>query len=278
MRALLILLAASTSFSVQALDSSTSSTWFPQTALQATLAALINEQPQQAWQELELALREQPISAQHWQPLKSEILSALDCGQALDIGSDTGLAPFTLSIISRTGLSNSGYQLKLSTERRQLQGVVTLLSPNNKVLLTGKLSEGKAYQEWELSELLSKPESGFYTLKIGDNEWPILVSDYNSKSWLQRKSTTINELKSDLPDLTETCGFPNYSLQWFDSDYQQIGAKQAIASNGNSIHLGTLNPPKNAEFLSASVAIFEYQAKIRVEYIHRVSIPFSPNK
>ncbi|ERB66146.1 hypothetical protein N779_06680 [Vibrio coralliilyticus OCN008] len=52
---------------------STQATWFEDTPLARTYQALLNNQPQLAWQELHLALNQQDIDRQYWLPVKQEI-------------------------------------------------------------------------------------------------------------------------------------------------------------------------------------------------------------
>lgn len=115
--------------------------WFADTPLQHTYQSLLDDQPQVAWQELQIALNQETLDSQLWLPVKQEILTRTQCGTTLEQSS----APnnhIQVSFIKRHGLSSQGYQIKVSTEQLneatedQTQRI-SLVSPQGKWLSTG---------------------------------------------------------------------------------------------------------------------------------------------
>lgn len=248
--------------------------WFRHTPIQPSLNALLDAQPQRAWQELILALSQSNVEGKHWQPLKEAILEQSNCGHALQEKLPKGTTTMTLSMISRSGFSSSGYQIKLSTEQLGLSGHFELISPQGIAILSGQLESSQAYQEWETSELISRPHAGLYYLKVDNHELPIILSEYDSRQWIQRSKQDRSQLDLLLPEQHNGCALATISLQWFDVNYNQIGRKQAINTNKNKALPEFSTHPKKAKHLSASAMIYEYQPGIKVEYIHRVALPF----
>ncbi|MGF1833188.1 DUF2861 family protein [Photobacterium sanguinicancri] len=256
--------------------------WFPYSPLQTTLDALLSAQPQRAWQELLLAVSQSDIDSQHWLPIKNEIMAQTNCGQQLMTDLNNLPAALTLTVISRSGLSSLGYQIKLSAEQASQMQNFTLYNPQGKQLLEGELLPKSGYQEWETDDLLAPPQAGLYQLEIGANRYPLLTADNDTENWLARKGTRNPQLITHLPETVTHCSPPALSWQWFDQGYNQIGLKRPIdlnkvAQNKTDAETNTLipSPPSNkASYLSASASIFEYQSGVKIEYIHRVAIPF----
>ncbi|MDO6498938.1 DUF2861 family protein [Photobacterium sanguinicancri] len=256
--------------------------WFPYSPLQTTLDALLSAQPQRAWQELLLAVSQSDIDSQHWLPIKNEIMAQTNCGQQLMTDLNNLPAALTLTVISRSGLSSLGYQIKLSAEQASQMQNFTLYNPQGKQLLEGELLPKSGYQEWETDDLLAPPQAGLYQLEIGANRYPLLIADNDTENWLARKGTRNPQLITHLPETVTHCSPPALSWQWFDQGYNQIGLKRPIdlnkvAQNKTDAETNTLipSPPSNkASYLSASASIFEYQSGVKIEYIHRVAIPF----
>ncbi|KMV28795.1 DUF2861 family protein [Photobacterium swingsii] len=257
--------------------------WFPNSPLQPTLDALLAAHPQRAWQELLLAVGQSNIDSLHWQPIKNEIMAQTSCGQELMSNPPHLPATLSLAIISRSGLSSLGYQIKFSAEQASLMQNFTLYNPQGKQLLEGKLLPNSGYQEWETDDLLAKPQAGLYQLEIGTNRYPLLIADNDTENWLARKGTRNPQLITHLPETVTHCSPPALSWQWFDQGYNQIGLKRPIdlkkvTQSKTDTETNTLipSPPSNkASYLSASASIFEYQSGVKIEYIHRVAIPFS---
>ncbi|OAJ95179.1 hypothetical protein APB76_07810 [Vibrio bivalvicida] len=258
-------------------SSANDASWFRDTPIQNSLDALMNGQPQQAWQELILSLSQNTIQPKHWQPVKEAILAQSKCGHNLFVEPNNGSPLFTLSIISRSDFSSSGYQVKLSTEQVGHSGIFELLSPQGNTVLSNTVEPDKQYQEWETSELINRPVAGVYFLKFNQNETPIIISTYDSSHWIKRENQNPVALQTQLPKLNNNCALPIVRLQWFDSNYHQVGSKKPLKEIDQRVELGQLNPPPEAQYLSASVLIYEYQPRVKVEYIHRVSLPF-PNR
>ncbi|MEZ8320738.1 DUF2861 family protein [Vibrio splendidus] len=250
--------------------------WFTNTPLQHTYQSLLDEQPQVAWQELQIALNQQTLDSELWLPVKQEILSQTQCGTSLRQDTETK-HHIQVSFIRRYGLSSHGYQIKVSSEQLN-KGLETqtmsLISPKGKVLLDGQLASNTEYQEIETSEMFNKPESGVYQLKIGSNHYPIVVALDNSMRWLTLESKLSEpHIVITPPKVIDNCPNANMSWQWFDDNYNLLGYKVPIKTAQAPVPtespLGT-----NAKHLSASVEMFEYQGAIEVQYVQRVAVPF----
>ncbi|MEZ8714834.1 DUF2861 family protein [Vibrio splendidus] len=250
--------------------------WFTNTPLQHTYQSLLDEQPQVAWQELQIALDQQTLDSELWLPVKQEILSQTQCGTSLKQSSEPK-HHIQISFIRRYGLSSHGYQIKISAEQLN-KGLEThtlsLVSPKGKVLLDGQFTSNNEYQEIETNEMFIKPESGVYQLKIGSNHYPIIVALNDSNRWLTLESKLSEpHIVLSPPKVIDNCPDANVSWQWFDEDYNLLGYKVPIKTAQAPVPtkspLGT-----NAKHLSASVEMFEYQGAIEVQYVQRVAVPF----
>ncbi|MFA0231208.1 DUF2861 family protein, partial [Vibrio sp. 10N.261.45.A7] len=152
--------------------------WFTDTPLQHTYQSLLDDQPQVAWQELQIALNQQTLDSELWLPVKQEILNQTQCGTSLKQSAEPK-HHIQVSFIRRYGLSSHGYQIKVSAEQLSKASenqAISLVSPKGKVLLEGQLASNNEYQEIETNEMFVKPESGVYQLKIGSNHYPIVVA------------------------------------------------------------------------------------------------------
>ncbi|MEZ8065497.1 DUF2861 family protein [Vibrio sp. FF145] len=252
--------------------------WFTDTPLQHTYQSLLDDQPQVAWQELQIALDHAELNSQLWLPVKQEILSRTQCGSTLE-QSATPNNHIQVSFIKRHGLSSQGYQIKVSAE--QLSEVledqtqrISLVSPDGKVVIDGQLYTDVQYQEIETSEMFIKPESGVYQLTIGSNNYPIIVALDDNKRWLTLESK-LNDphIVVTPPEIIDSCPDVNVSWQWFDENYDMLGFKVPIKTTQAS--LPTESPTgSEAKHLSASVEMFEYQGAIEIQYVQRVAMPF----
>ncbi|GLT16963.1 hypothetical protein GCM10007938_07400 [Vibrio zhanjiangensis] len=252
---------------------SAQASWFAQTPLQPVYQTLVNHQPQLAWQELVLAISNNTIDSQYWLPAKQEILKQTSCGQALFNHDEPIVADISITFIRRSGLSSQGFQIKLSAENTKADSIVELISPSSKVLLHANLYQPLAYQEYETEEMLSKPMTGIYTLRINKIPYPLLITMPNNKRWITYDSTE-HKVHTAPPEVINRCSQASAVWQWFDSTYTMLGSKIPIQRGKASIPR-PLPPYQKAKYLSASVSVFEYQQGIKVGYIQRVSIPFS---
>ncbi|MEZ8771322.1 DUF2861 family protein [Vibrio sp. 10N.247.310.17] len=252
--------------------------WFTDTPLQHTYQSLLDEQPQVAWQELQIALNQQTLDSELWLPVKQEILSQTQCGTSLRQDTETK-HHIQVSFITRHGLSSQGYQIKVSAE--QLNEVledqtqrISLVSPDGKVVIDGQLYTDVEYQEIETSEMLIKPESGVYQLTIGSNNYPIIVALDDNKRWLTLESK-LNDphIVVTPPEIIDSCPDANVSWQWFDENYDMLGFKVPIKSLETTVPTESPSATK-AKHLSASVEMFEYQGAIEIQYVQRVAVPF----
>ncbi|MFA0510302.1 MULTISPECIES: DUF2861 family protein [unclassified Vibrio] len=250
--------------------------WFTNTPLQHTYQSLLDEQPQVAWQELQIALNQQTLDSELWLPVKQQILSQTQCGTSLRQDTETK-HHIQVSFIRRYGLSSHGYQIKVSAEQLSKGSetqTLSLVSPKGKVLLDGQLASNNEYQEIETNEMFIKPESGVYQLKIGSNHYPIIVALNNSNRWLTLESKLSEpHIVLSPPKVIDNCPDANVSWQWFDENYNLLGYKVPIKTAQAPVPtespLGT-----KAKHLSASVEMFEYQGAIEVQYVQRVAVPF----
>ncbi len=249
----------------------TALSWFRTTPLQLTLNALVSNQPKLAWQELITTLDKHPLPYQYWQPIKEQILSQTDCGKQLT--STKKPATITLSIISRVTFSALDHQIKLSAEQITETASFELREPSENIILSGQLNPNLSYQEWETSDLLAKPETGIYTLTIGQNSYKVLISSYSTYQWLERSTNESSLLNSKPPQLTNQCPPMTVFQQWFDAEYRQVGTQHAIVSQTNQIQIPLQAVPEQAKFQRVSARIFEYQSDIKIEYLHRVAVP-----
>lgn len=253
---------------------SVSANWFSDTPLSRTYEALLKNQPQLAWQELHLALNQQSIDSEYWRPVKREIMQRSQCGQQLANQSKPLPADVSLSFVRRSGLSSQGFQIKLSAENVRYGLEVELLSPERKIMLRGILSSQPNYQELESEEMLIEPESGVYQLKLNDSDYDLIVAMPENHNWL--KLDNIAQRVTVIPPVVaDSCAKAVATWQWFDHNYALLNKRTPIQ------HLNAPLPeqaqqPKGAKHLSASVSIFEYQQGLKVEYIQRLAIPFSP--
>lgn len=246
--------------------------WFTETPLNRSYQALLNDQPQLAWQELQIALSKEAIDSQYWLPVKQQILSVSQCGQQLFSHSLPASSNFSISFIRRSGWSSQGYQIKLSAQKLQSELAVELISPLGRSLLSGQFSTKDHYQEIETEEMIIKPVSGVYRLKLNKNVYPLIIAIADNKDWLVWDNNT-QDLFISLPSAPSTCHKPIATWQWFDSNYSILGDRIPIQQQDPSLSLLNTQPDK-AKHLSAAVSYFEYQQGIKVEYVQRVSVPF----
>lgn len=251
--------------------------WFTDTPLQYTYQALINHQPKRAWQELQISLSQNQLDSRFWLTVKQEILSKTECGQALS----TDLPPISnieISFIRRFGLSSQGYQLKLSSEKSSTTVQVSLISPDGKKLIDDEFIASNQYQEMETSELLIKPPSGVYQLKLEDNSYPIIASLDNNKTWLKLENKIFTpRLKVTPPTSISGCPDVNINWQWFDKNYTLLGNRVPI--QGTNVALPKVNTySSKAKYLSATAELVEYQSGAKIKYVQRVAIPIYETK
>lgn len=252
--------------------------WFSETPLQLTYQSLLDNQPQLAWQELQIALNQKQLDSQLWLPVKQEILSRTQCGSTLK----QSAAPshhIQVSFIRRHGLSSQGYQIKISAEPRAVDSnnqvqAVSLDAPDGERVIDGELKPNVAYQEIETSEMFIKPESGVYQLTVGANSYPIVIALDDNKRWLTLESKLENpHIVVTPPKVIDSCPNTNVSWQWFDENYNMLGVKVPIKAK--HVAVPSKKPTvDDASHLSASVEMFEYQGWIEIQYVQRVAVPF----
>ncbi|KFA98696.1 DUF2861 family protein [Vibrio sp. ER1A] len=261
-----------------ALPFASHATWFTETPLQLSYQSLLDEQPQLAWQELQIALNQEALDSQLWLPVKQEILTRTQCGRRLK-QSDVPAHHIQVSFIKRYGLSSQGYQIKVSAEPRndefnEQAQTVSLIAPDGLTMIEGQLNSGVDYQEIETNEMFIKPESGVYQLTVGANSYPIVVAINDSKRWLTLENKLENaHVVVTPPEIIDNCPSTHVSWQWFDENYNMLGSKVPIKAK--QVAVPTQSPAgEKAKHLSASVEMFEYQGAIEVQYVQRVAVPF----
>ena len=261
-----------------ALPFASHATWFAETPLQHSYQSLLDEQPQLAWQELQIALNQETLDSQFWLPVKQEILTRTQCGRTLK-QSDVTAHHIRVSFIKRYGLSSLGYQIKISAEPRSIDlneqaQPVTLIAPDGLTVIEGQFNPGGDYQEIESNEMFIKPESGVYQLTVGTNNYSIVVALDDSKRWLTLESKLENaHVVITPPKIIDNCPSTHVSWQWFDENYHMLGLKVPIKAK--QVMVPAQSPAEErAKHLSASVEMFEYQGAIEVQYVQRVAVPF----
>ncbi|NRB69081.1 MAG: DUF2861 family protein [Vibrio sp.] len=248
--------------------------WFDNTPLARTYEALLRNQSQLAWQELHLALNQHSISREFWLPIKQEIMQRSQCGRQLVSYSKPLPADLSLSFVRRSGLSSQGFQVKLSAENVNSALEVELISPVKKAILRGLLSSQPGYQEIESKEMLQEPKAGIYRLKLNGNDYDLVVAIPKNSHWLTLDNITQRVIITP-PVVVNSCAKPVANWQWFSHDYTLLNKRTPI-QQFNVPFPNKTQQPKGAKHLSASVSIFEYQQGLKVEYIQRLAIPFSP--
>lgn len=261
-----------------ALPFASHATWFTETPLQRSYQSLLDEQPQLAWQELQIALNQEALDSQLWLSVKQEILTRTQCGRRLK-QNDVPAHHIQVSFIKRYGLSSQGYQIKVSAEPRNNEfneqaQTVSLIAPDGLTMIEGQLNSGVEYQEIETNEMFIKPESGVYQLTVGANSYPIVVAINDSKRWLTLENKLENaHVVVTPPEIIDNCPSTHVSWQWFDKNYNMLGFKVPIKAK--QVAVPTQSPAgEKAKHLSASVEMFEYQGAIEVQYVQRVAVPF----
>lgn len=247
--------------------------WFSDTPLQHTYQAMIDKQPKLAWEELKIAVSQHPLNSRYWLPVKDEIIAQTECGKGLD-DSSSPEPNIQISFIRRFGLASQGYQINISTEQSHVAQDISLLSPTGKPLISGHFSALTGYQEFETKEMIVKPPSGVYTLKIDQNTYPVVATLGSNTRWLRVENTLGKpRLSISSPENITGCPRTNVSWQWFDAQYNMLGNR--IPINSDDAELPKVSPfPSQAQHLSAAVELTEYQGRLQISYIQRVALPF----
>ncbi|MGF1716571.1 DUF2861 family protein [Photobacterium chitinilyticum] len=264
-------------------SSSLANDWFPETPLKASYSALVEGNTLLAWQELQLSLSRHNVEERYWRPVKQAILSETQCGRHLTSTASIA-ANISLTIISKGNANNQGYQVKLSTEQITQPLELQLFDEYNTLIVSATVtSPTKEYHEFESDELLSEPKAGLYQLAVNGIHYPLIISSFTTTPWLH--STAARAFKSltiTPPNQIASCAPASVRWQWFDEDYNLLerpspmNLTPAITDNNDSYSV-SLPPaaPAKAYWLSGVVSQFEYQGRIKVEYIQRFILPTS---
>ncbi|MFZ3420731.1 DUF2861 family protein [Vibrio harveyi] len=246
---------------------------FTVSPLEHAYQATLTHQPQLAWQELFLALRQNEISSKYWVPIKNELLSQTACGTELSSGKKL-TSQLTLGVIRRFGLTSQGYQIRLSVEQYTKNQSVTLTSPNGVALLKGNLIANPQYQEVESIDLLQKPVSGIYTLSLGNQKIDLLIAIPEGAPWLSLGNKEGHRtVETTLPSNVSPCPKAMATWQWFDKNYNLLGSTIPFTHSLEGIPKQPFTEDK-AEHLTASVELVEFQNGVQIEYIQRLAIPY----
>lgn len=257
--------------------------WFPDTPLQASYSALVEGNAMLAWQELQLSLSQNMIHEHYWRPVKQTVLAETQCGRQLT-NSASIAAEISLSIIRKGNATNQGYQVKLSVENVSQPIELQLFDADNRLAITATISTpAKKYHEFESNELLIEPKAGLYQLSINGAHYPLVISSFESKAWLQPSTDRAFEsLTISPPEQTVSCSPATASWQWLDNQYNLLERPSLMTLNpvtiANNKQYHAQLPeglPAKAEWLSAVVSQYEYQGRIKVEYVQRLSLPVS---
>jgi len=257
--------------------------WFPETPLQASYSALVEGNTLLAWQELQLSLSRHNVEERYWRPVKQAILSETQCGKQLTSAPSIA-ANISLAIISKGNVNNQGYQVKLSTEQVTQPLRLQLFDEYNTLIVSAVItSPTKEYTEFESNELLSQPKAGLYQLAVNGVHYPLIISSFAATPWLHSTADrTFKSLTITPPNRVASCAPASVRWQWFDEDYNLLGQPAPmkltpIITANNDSYSVSLPPaaPAKAKWLSGVVSQFEYQGRIKVEYIQRYSLPTS---
>ncbi|MGF1733421.1 DUF2861 family protein [Photobacterium kasasachensis] len=259
------------------------SDWFPDTPLQASYSALAEGNAMLAWQELQLSLSQNTIQERYWRPVKQAILTETQCGKQLT-NSASIAAEISLSIIRKGNATNQGYQVKLSAEKVSQPIELQLFDADNRLAITATIpTPAKKYHEFESNELLIEPKAGLYQLSVNGVHYPLVISSFESKAWLQPSTDRAFEsLIISPPSQTVSCSPATVSWQWLDKQYNLLDRPSLmsltpITADSNKRYHAQLpeSLPAKTELLSAVVSQYEYQGRIKVEYVQRLSLPVS---
>lgn len=250
--------------------------WFASTPLQAAYTALAQENPQLAWQELQIALSQHTMNQQHWIPVKEAILDGTECGRRLNAATELA-GSISVYFISKSDSVSLDYQIKLSAESVTQAIAVTLIDPNGTSLLQAEFDAQQEYREVETQRLIIKPTQGLYQLLVNDQRYPLIISGLSDRQWLQLDDVTFQpKLTLDLPQTSSSCAPASAHWQWFNNQYDMLSQRQLVTATPQGTTLSAALPPDappQATRLSAIVSQYEYQSGVQIKYIQRAALP-----
>ncbi|WP_051303226.1 DUF2861 family protein [Psychromonas aquimarina] len=251
--------------------------WFAETPLASAYSALANNNPELAWQEMQLALAEQEINPAHWSAVKNAIIEKTQCGRLLSSSVHTdnkNRYRIKLSLQQKTNLVQQSFQLKVAIENPPQGTRVELTDRRGKVWLSGITAAPQDdYIEVESNELLNLPKPGYFELHIADLIYPLVLSRNKEGNWLELINDTQSPLAVYLPTPSSGCAPAKVTWQWFTQNFQIIGWPQPVSVNGQNQPQPPGPQPENAKWLSTTVSTYEYQGGVKVEYLQRLTVP-----
>ncbi|GAB6262960.1 DUF2861 family protein [Photobacterium sp. R1] len=261
--------------------------WFMTTPLQSVYQALVEDQTELAWQELQLTLQQHAsVPVSQWQPVFQQILNQSDCGRRL--GAPLSLADSTqtamrisLSLQHKVNLHQQVQQLKVAIEGAGQSLTIVLTDRAGKPWLSGIVTPDKeGYAELESAEWFQPVPDGGYLLQVGKQTYPlILVSAWLPGSaapvTFQDKRQTESPFLFPSPEVTPArrCQVSRRLWQWLDGTYQLAAPLEAVQLDNQRRGIIPASVPADAEWLSAVVASRYFQGSLDIEQVYRVTLP-----
>ncbi|MEI8593029.1 DUF2861 family protein [Photobacterium sp. Hal280] len=269
--------------------STAASGWFMPTPLQRVYQALADQNLRLAWQELQIVLQDSQatVGPDLWRPVFQQLMNQSDCGRRLSESpgamSDWVDQPrISLSIQDKVNLSQRVYQLKLAVDGVSQSVAVSLTDSRGNQWLSGVTAAPEAgYSELESREWFQSVPDGYYQLTLGEKHYPlILASRQETESdpaiQLQQADKNTAGVFVFSPDLSadrNACQKQRLQWQWFDSDYQLATPAETIVLDAQGYGVPPHDKPENANWLSAVVADSYFQGPIKIENVHRLTVP-----
>ena len=257
--------------------------WFMPTPLASTYSALAAGNIQLAWQEMLLALNQNPVDESNWAQAKKVLISKSQCGKQLIIDPSMNHKQYIrLTIQKKTNLVQQGYQLKVSLDGVEKSYAISLRDQQGQAWLSGITSQPEqGYVELESDDLVYAPAAGFYQLTIDKAVYPLILSSSYEQPWIKvNRSNGSSPISVRLPDTLASCQAGSMRWQWFDDEFSMLGYSQPNQLNNPSSERfeSVLLPasfPGNTKWVSAVVSQWEYQSAVKVEYAQRVTLPIN---
>ncbi|MDO6583082.1 DUF2861 family protein [Photobacterium sp. 2_MG-2023] len=263
--------------------------WFMSTPLQRVYQALADHNMLLAWQELQVVLQQstEPVTPDLWQPVFQQLINQSDCGRRLTeypgVLSDWVDQPrISLSIQDKVNLSQRVYQLKLSIDGAGHAMEVSLTDSRGNQWLSGASSTPvEGYSELESREWFQSVPDGYYQLSVGEKHYPLILTSLQETErapaiQLQQAEKSTAGVFVFSPDLSadrNACQRQRLQWQWFDSDYQLASPAETLVLDAQGHGVPPRDKPDNANWLSAVVADSYFQGAIKIENVHRLTVP-----
>ncbi|MBD8511397.1 DUF2861 family protein [Photobacterium sp. WH24] len=263
--------------------------WFMPTPLQRVYQALADHNMLLAWQELQVVLQQstEPVTPDLWQPVFQQLINQSDCGRRLTeypgaLSDWVDQPRISLSIQDKVNLSQRVYQLKLSIDGAGHAMEVSLTDSRGNQWLSGASSTPvEGYSELESREWFQSVPDGYYQLSVGEKHYPLILTSLQeteraSAIQLQQAEKSTAGVFVFSPDLfadRNACQRQRLQWQWFDSDYQLASPAETLVLDAQGHGVPPRDKPDNANWLSAVVADSYFQGAIKIENVHRLTVP-----